>query len=71
MISRSAVSLIGIGRQVKSLIEDLAKPHHELLVNWKEVELQSPRPLKEWLVDTYKKIYYIVQLLQYYVKSEE
>jgi hypothetical protein len=71
MISRAAVSLIGIGRQLKSLIEDLQKPHHEILINWKEVEGQSQRPLKEWLVDTYKKIYYIVQLLQYFVKSEE
>ncbi len=71
MISRAAVNLIGVGRQLKSLIEDLAKPHHEILLNWKEVESQSPRPLKTWLVDTYKKLYYIVQLLQYFVKSGE
>jgi hypothetical protein len=70
MISRAAVNLIGIGRQLKSLIEDLQKPHHELLINWKEIEGQSPRPFKPWIVDTYKKIYYIVQLLQYFVKSE-
>jgi hypothetical protein len=70
MISRAAVNLIGIGRQLKGLIEDLAKPHHEILLNWKEVENQSSRPLKAWLIDTYKKIYYIVQLLQYFVKSE-
>jgi hypothetical protein len=71
MISRAAVNLIGIGRQLKTLIEDFAKPHHEILLNWKEVENQSSRPLKSWLVDTYKKIYYVVQLLQYFVKSEE
>jgi hypothetical protein len=71
MISRSAVNLIGIGRQLKTLIEDFTRPHHEILLNWKEVEGQSARPLKSWLVDTYKKIYYVVQLLQYFVKSEE
>jgi len=71
MISRAAVNLIGVGRQLKNLIEDLAKPHHEILINWKEVEGQSPRPLKAWLVETYKKLYYIVQLLQYFVKSGE
>jgi len=71
MIGRAAVNLIGIGRQLKALIDDQAKPHHELLINWKEVENQSPRPLKEWLVDTYKKIYYIVQLLQFFVKSDQ
>jgi len=70
MISRAAVNLIGLGRQLKNLIEDLAKPHHEILINWKDVEGQSQRPFKPWLVDTYKKIYYIVQLLQYFVKSE-
>jgi len=59
------------GNRAKGLIEDFAKPHHEILLNWKEVENQSARPLKAWLVDTYKKIYYIVQLLQYFVKSEE
>jgi len=71
MISQAAMNLIGIGRQLKTLIEDFAKPHHEILLNWKDVENQSTRPLKGWLVDTYKKIYFIVQLLQYYVKSEE
>jgi hypothetical protein len=71
MVSRAAMNLIGIGRQLKALIEDLAKPHHELILNWKEVEGQSTRPLKPWLVETYKKIYYVVQLLQFFVKSEE
>jgi hypothetical protein len=71
MISRAAVNLIGIGRQLKGLIEDLQKPRHELLLNWKEVEVQSPRPFKPWIVETYKRIYYMVQLLQYFAKSEE
>ena len=71
MISRAAVNLIGVGRQLKSLIEDLAKPHHEILINWKDIEGQSQRPFKPWIVDTYKKIYYVVQLLQYFVKSAE
>jgi hypothetical protein len=70
MISRAAVNLIGIGRQLKNLIEDMAKPHHEMLINWKDVESQSPRPLKDWLVETYKKLYHIVQLLQFFVKNE-
>ncbi|HTX71695.1 MAG TPA: DUF5312 family protein, partial [Rectinemataceae bacterium] len=71
MISKVAVNLIGIGKLLKALIEDLSRPHHELLLNWKEVENQSPQPLKERLVDVYKKIYYMVQLLQFFVKSEE
>ena len=70
MIGKAAVNLIGVGRQLKALIDDQARPHHELLINWKEVESQSPKPLKAWLVETYKKIYYIVQLLQFFVKEE-
>jgi Family of unknown function (DUF5312) len=71
LISRGAVNLIGLGRQIKSLIEDLTKPHHEMIINWKEVENQSQRPFKPWIVETYKKIYYIVQLLQYFVGNKE
>ncbi len=70
MISKAAVNLIVIGKLVKALVEDLARPHHELLLNWKEVEGQSPQPLKERLVEVYKKIYYMVQLLQFFVKQE-
>lgn len=71
MIAKVAVNLIVVGRLVKALVEDLARPHHELLLNWKEVESQSPQPLKERLVDIYKKIYYMVQLLQFFVKQQE
>jgi hypothetical protein len=71
MINKSAVNLIGMGRHLKALIEDQAKPHHELLLNWREVEGQSGRPLKERLVEVYKKIYHMVQLLQFFAKGEE
>ncbi|HOX30858.1 MAG TPA: DUF5312 family protein [Spirochaetales bacterium] len=69
MVSRAAMSLIGTGRIIKSLVEDLGRPHHELILNWKEVEGQSPHPLKEWMVEVYKKIYYMVQLLQFFTPS--
>jgi hypothetical protein len=71
MIAKVAVNLIVVGRLIKALVEDLARPHHELLLNWKEVEGQSPQPLRERLVEIYKKIYYMVQLLQFFVKQEE
>jgi hypothetical protein len=71
LISRAAVNLIGLGRQIKSLIEDFAKPRHEIIINWKDVENQSQRPFKAWIIDAYKKIFYIVQLLQYFVGNTE
>lgn len=71
MVTKSAIGLIATGRILKSLAEDLDKPHHELILNWNSVEAQSPRPVKEWIVDVYKKLYYMVQLLQFFAKSEE
>lgn len=69
-IGRSGVNLITIGRQLKALIEDYDKPHHEVVLNWKEIDGAASRPIKELLVEIYKKIYYMVQLLQYYTKGE-
>jgi regulator of sigma D len=69
-IAKSGVNLITIGRQLKALIEDYDRPHHEVVLNWKEIEGAASRPVKEWLVEIYKKIYYMVQLLQYYTKDE-
>ena len=68
-VNRSGTNLIMIGRHFKSLIDDHDRPHHEVVLNWKELENASPRPLRDWLVEVYKKIYYMVQLLQYYAKE--
>ncbi len=70
LVNKSALNLITVGRHLKALIDDLHKPHHELILNWKEVETASAIPMKEAMTDAYKKIYYMVQLLQYYVKEE-
>jgi hypothetical protein len=70
MISKAAINLIGVGKHLKNLIEDYQKTRHELIINWKEIEAQSARPLKQWLIEDYKKLYHIVQLLQYFVKGE-
>jgi hypothetical protein len=60
-----------VGRHIKSMIDDLGKPHHEVILNWKEVENAAGKPMKDTLTDIYKKIYYMVQLLQYYVKEDK
>lgn len=68
-INKAAINMITVGRHFKSLIDDLNKPRHELLLNWKEVENASTIPMKEALTESYKKIYYMVQLLQFYAKE--
>ena len=69
-ITKAGINLIAVGRHLKSLIEDYDRPHHEIVLNWRELESASSRPVKEFLVDVYKKIYYMVQLLQYFTKEE-
>lgn len=69
LINNSALSLITVGRLLKALIDDLVKPHHELMLNWKEIENASTIPLREAMTEAYKKIYYMVQLLQFYAKE--
>ncbi|MBU0935679.1 MAG: DUF5312 domain-containing protein [Spirochaetes bacterium] len=71
IISKSAINLIAIGRHLRSMIDDLSKPHHEMILNWREIESVSGKPLRDYITETYKKIYYMVQLLQFYVKEDK
>jgi hypothetical protein len=71
LISESAHNLIAFAKNLKALIEDYDKTgHHEILINWKEVDSASDGTVKTRMVEVYKKIYYFVQLLQMFVKSE-
>ncbi|HUX37640.1 MAG TPA: DUF5312 family protein [Rectinemataceae bacterium] len=72
LVTKSAVNLIQLGRQLKFLIEDQAKSgRHVVILNWKEIEGASSGDLKTQLIDSYKKIYYMMQLLQNFVKKED
>ncbi len=69
MVNQAAQNLIIIAKQIKELLEDLEKDNPELVMNWKELEAGGEDPLKERLLDMYKKIFYLVQLLQIFVKQ--
>jgi hypothetical protein len=71
MISAAAQSLIGVGRNLKNLLDDYQRPAKELIMNWKELEAASETPLGQRMADTYKKIYYFVQLMQILSKPPE
>jgi hypothetical protein len=68
IINEAAGNLISFGKNLKSLIEDLDRKDHELIINWKELESMSDIPVKARLSDAYKKIYYFIQLMQMFVK---
>jgi hypothetical protein len=69
LINTAAQALIGVGRNLKNLIDDYQKPSKELVMNWKELELASEAPLIQRMADTYKKIYYFIQLMQLLSKT--
>lgn len=52
------------GRNLKMLLEDFVKPHGEIILNWKEINHFSENKLKQMSIEAYKKIYYLVSLLQ-------
>jgi hypothetical protein len=71
LINASGQALIGIGKNLKTLLEDYQKPTKELILNWKELEGASETPIGQRMADTYKKIYYFVQMLQLLMKTPE
>ncbi len=75
MITNTAQSLIIIGKNFKNILEDYQKSPKELVMNWKELESSSEEPLPQRITAVYKKIYYFVQLMQFFTgnggESEE
>lgn len=71
MINGSAQALIAVGKNLKNILEDYQKTPHELIINWKEIEFASERPIDERVTEVYKKIYFFVQLMQFFAKGEQ
>jgi len=69
IIQVSAQNLITIGKSLKQVLDDYEKRPHELLTNWKEIEQHADKDIHAGITDIYKRIYYFIQLLQYYVKK--
>jgi hypothetical protein len=71
LINAAAQSLINVGRPLKNLLDDYQKPSKELVMNWKELEGASEAPIAQRMTETYKKIYYFIQMLQILSKAPE
>jgi hypothetical protein len=69
LIRDTSANLIAVARTVKMLIADREKKTPEFIINWRELESFSTEPLKEQLVQIYKKIYHFIQLIQVCMKS--
>jgi len=65
----STQDLVTIGRLMKQLIEDYLKQKPVLVGNWHELEKYIDKPMKEFSIGIYKKIYLFVQLMQQYLSN--
>ncbi len=70
ILNESVQHLLTIGKNLKRCFDDYKSPKHELIVNWKEIEMMGEEPLANLMSELYKKIYYFLQLMQYYLKEE-
>ncbi|HRS03583.1 MAG TPA: DUF5312 family protein [Treponema sp.] len=70
-ITLSAQNLIIIGKNLKQVLEDYQRNPHELIINWKDIENSSEKPIDQRITEIYKVIYYFVQLMQFFVKQEQ
>jgi hypothetical protein len=71
MINSSSAALIAIGKNLKNILDDAQKSPHELIINWKELDVISETPLAQRISGIYKKIYYFVQLMQLFARPIE
>jgi hypothetical protein len=69
ILNRSANGLISIGKNLKNALNDHKKKSGELVVNWRELETFADFNIEQELSKHYKQIYYLIQLLQSYVKN--
>ena len=71
IINNSAQSLISLGKYIKNLISEHKEAKSQIIINWKELESVTGNSIDEQLAEVYKKIYYFIQLLQFFVKNKD
>jgi hypothetical protein len=71
MINTASAGLITIGRNFKNLLEDMQKKPSEVITNWNELESASTEPLAGRIANDYKRMYYFVQLMQFFTGPVE
>lgn len=69
ILNRSANGMINIGKNLKNALNDYKKNTGEVVVNWKELEIHADFNIEQELSRHYKQIYYLIQLLQGFVKN--
>lgn len=71
IINSSAQNLIILGKSIKQLLDEYKAEGQEIIINWKEIEGWAETPVEEQMSEVYTQIYYLVQLLQLYMKDKK
>lgn len=69
MLTNATQNLIIIGKNLRAILGDYEAQPHKLITNWKEIESAADSNIREMLINTYKKIYAFVMLMQLYLKG--
>ena len=69
IINNSLTQLITIGNILKSILEEFKAGKVSIIVNWKDIQGLQEVPLEELMLTTYKKLFYMVQLIQQSMKE--
>jgi len=67
LLMRAGQHCISLGKLLKNVVEDAARPKPQLILNWAELASRAQRNLKEAMAGQYKKLYYFIQLLKLYI----
>ena len=62
-------NLVILGNVIKSILEEYKLGKVETIVNWKDLQSSQEEPLEEMMLKTYKKLFYLVQLIQQTIKG--
>ena len=68
ILTMGSQQLVAFARELKSLIEDKEKTKPQLLINWKELEHYSEKPIRDMGVNIYKMLYQFITLMQIFLK---
>ncbi|MDR2150964.1 MAG: DUF5312 family protein [Spirochaetaceae bacterium] len=71
ILSLALPSLLTIRTHLKGIIDDYGKNPHELIINWRELEMAADIPVLPRLVETYKKFHSFFQMMQMLNKPVE
>ncbi|QEN05456.1 hypothetical protein EW093_12275 [Thiospirochaeta perfilievii] len=69
IVEGSVQNLIILGNVIKAILEEFKSGKVEAIINWKELQNTQEEPLEEMMLRTYKKLFYMVQLIQQTLKG--